>query len=194
MLFLRTGDLGRVVKKHLFICGRIKDLIIVGGKNYYPQDFEHAATEASSMVRPGCIASFELMHDNGQAGVALVFESRDDKNLEGEEELEKISRVVLAECGLKPCAVVAVKRGTIPKTTSGKIKRHETKTFFLEKRLCVQASIIDNVYTTSHGPAEFPAVKPLLRRWYYEGDQATRSFKELRKRFKVCMSMEEWMD
>ena len=76
--YLRTGDLGFYHKKELFICGRSKDLIIVGGRNHYPQDIESSAEEVSSNFRPGCSAAFSVNPiDKGDEQVALLLELRE---------------------------------------------------------------------------------------------------------------------
>jgi acyl-CoA synthetase (AMP-forming)/AMP-acid ligase II len=76
--YLRTGDLGFMHNDELFICGRLKDLIIVGGRNYYPQDLEATAEASSELLRPGCSAAFTIdpTHEGGEQ-VALVAELRD---------------------------------------------------------------------------------------------------------------------
>lgn len=163
--FLRTGDLGRVCNKQLFISGRIKDLIIVGGKNYYPQDIEHRAAEASPLVRPGCVAAFEFMQDGAMA-IGVVFEAYPESLLDIEQELRNISTAILSDCGLKPTAIVAVPKGSIPKTTSGKIRRVETRKEFLENRLKVLASQVGKVYT-GHQPPK-TTMNP-IRRWLSGG-------------------------
>jgi acyl-CoA synthetase (AMP-forming)/AMP-acid ligase II len=80
--YLRTGDLGFMHKEELFICGRLKDLIIVGGRNYYPQDIEATAESTSDLLRPGCCAAFSLdsragLEGGGTEEVALIMELRD---------------------------------------------------------------------------------------------------------------------
>ena len=76
--YLRTGDLGFIYEKELFICGRSKDLIIVGGRNHYPQDIESSAEEVSSNIRPGCTAAFSVNPiDKGDEKVALLLELRE---------------------------------------------------------------------------------------------------------------------
>ena len=78
MGYLRTGDIGFLHNSELFICGRIKDLIIVGGRNYYPQDIEATAQLAVDLLRPGCAAAFSI-DPLGATGddVALVAELRE---------------------------------------------------------------------------------------------------------------------
>lgn len=76
--YLRTGDLGFIHNDELFICGRLKDLIIVGGRNHYPQDIESTAEEVSDAFRPGCSAAFTVNQiGNGDEKVALIMEMRE---------------------------------------------------------------------------------------------------------------------
>jgi acyl-CoA synthetase (AMP-forming)/AMP-acid ligase II len=79
--YLRSGDLGFLHNEELFICGRLKDLIIVGGRNYYPQDIEATAEASSELLRPGCSAAFTIdpTHEGGEE-VALVAELREVPN------------------------------------------------------------------------------------------------------------------
>lgn len=74
--FLRTGDLGFMHKEELFICGRLKDLIIVRGSNHYPQDIERTGEMASAHLRAGCSAAFgvESAHGTHTEGVVYVAE------------------------------------------------------------------------------------------------------------------------
>jgi acyl-CoA synthetase (AMP-forming)/AMP-acid ligase II len=76
--YLRTGDLGFMHGGELFICGRMKDLIIVGGRNYYPQDIEATVEGTSKLIRPGCSAAFTVDPVSGQGEqVAVVLELRE---------------------------------------------------------------------------------------------------------------------
>ena len=79
--YLRSGDLGFLHNEELFICGRLKDLIIVGGRNYYPQDIEATAEASSDLLRPGCSAAFTVdpTHEGGEE-VALLAELREAPN------------------------------------------------------------------------------------------------------------------
>ena len=58
--YLRSGDLGFIYQNELFVCGRLKDLIIVRGRNHYPQDLERCVEGADSLLRPGCTAAFSV--------------------------------------------------------------------------------------------------------------------------------------
>ncbi|MEU3948839.1 fatty acyl-AMP ligase [Streptomyces sp. NPDC029526] len=133
--FLRTGDLGFLRDGELFVTGRLKDLIVVDGRNHYPQDLELTAETAHPALRPGCTAAFAV--DTGTDGerAALVAETAP----EAAEEAEKIIDVVrgaLADAhGLAVRDVVLVRPGTIPKTSSGKIRRHACRTALLDGTL-----------------------------------------------------------
>ena len=133
--FMRTGDLGFMRYGELFIGGRVKDLIIIRGQNYYPQDVEWTAERSHRLLRPGCCAAFAV-----EAGLeerlVLVLEVRREFGPADEREvLEAIRERVAERHELQPYAVVLVKTGTINKTSSGKIQRHASRREFLEGTL-----------------------------------------------------------
>lgn len=144
--YLRTGDLGFLHKEQLYICGRIKDLVIVGGRNHYPQDIERTAEDAAvGQVRPGCSAAFSIGNVSGDKGeyerVVLAMELRDPvpsgdtlkSTCEGV--VAKVRGEVFKEHSLSLFCIVILKPRTIPKTTSGKIQRAKTQKCFLAKSL-----------------------------------------------------------
>lgn len=92
-----------------------------------PQDIELAAQEASQGVRPGCVAAFPLDDTGASGGVGVVFEIRSSSIGAVEEAVEEVYVGVFQATGLKPVRVVAIKERTIPKTTSGKIRRKESR-------------------------------------------------------------------
>src|SRR6202034_2739360 len=71
--YLRTGDMGFFHEGELFVCGRMKDMIIIRGQNYYPQDIETVVEEASDLIRRTCVVAFEIAEDHGPA-LAVVAE------------------------------------------------------------------------------------------------------------------------
>ena len=134
--YLRTGDLGFFDNGELFVAGRLKDLIIIRGRNHYPQDIEHAVEEASTLVRAGSIAAFAVDVD-GRERVAVVAEVERGKREPGEvaNAFEAIRKRLATEHELAVEAIVLVRPNSVPKTSSGKIQRHACKRQFLDGTL-----------------------------------------------------------
>lgn len=133
--FMRTGDLGFMRYGELFIGGRVKDLIIIRGQNYYPQDVEWTAERSHRLLRPGCCAAFAV-EVGLEERLILVLEVRREFGPADEREvLEAIRERVTERHELQPYALVLVKTGTINKTSSGKIQRHASRREFLEGTL-----------------------------------------------------------
>ncbi|MCH0565754.1 fatty acyl-AMP ligase [Streptomyces sp. MUM 2J] len=133
--FLRTGDLGFLHDGELFVTGRLKDLMVIDGRNHYPQDLELAAELAHPALRPGCTAAFSA--DTAAGGEQPVLVAEADPDAAGE--IEKITDLVRAAIGdahgLHVHDVVLVRAGTIPKTSSGKIQRRATRAAYLDGTL-----------------------------------------------------------
>ena len=117
--WFRTGDLGYVVDGELVVCGRIKDVIIVGGRNVFPEDVERAA-ESVAGVRAGNVIAFGTEGRRGREAVVVVAETKHD-------EIAQIRAAVAARVtdavGVPPEDIVLVRPGTLPKTSSGKPQR-----------------------------------------------------------------------
>jgi 8-amino-7-oxononanoate synthase/acyl carrier protein len=128
--FLRTGDLGFMQDGELFITGRLKDLIIIRGRNHYPQDIEATAEKSHPRVRPGNGAAFACEID-GAERLILVQEVERGQQDELDAVIEAIRRSVAGEYELNLDAVALMKAGSIPKTSSGKIQRHACRSEFL---------------------------------------------------------------
>lgn len=135
--FLRTGDLGFLRDGELFVTGRLKDLIVVDGRNHYPQDLELTAETAHPALRPGCTAAFGVdpaPADDGTAGTeqaVLVAEIAPDAVGEAEKITDVVRSAIAEAHGLSVRDVVLVRPGTIPKTSSGKIQRHASRAAYL---------------------------------------------------------------
>ena len=119
--WLDTGDLGKLVDGQLYVTGRLKDVIIIQGKNYYPTDLERTIDESlPGKVRPGSTAAFQ--HDGG---VGIVAEARKgNEDVADDELLGRIRSAVQREHGAKVVYVRILRERSVPKTTSGKLQRH----------------------------------------------------------------------
>ncbi|MGC4095736.1 MAG: AMP-binding protein [Nitrospira sp.] len=142
--YLRTGDLGFLYRGELFLTGRIKDLIIVRGRNYYPHDLEWTAQQAHPGLRRGGGAVFSIDDQTGER-VVLVHEIESQlSESEWTDVVNSIRRVVADEYELELHHVVLVKSGTIPKTSSGKIQRAACRAAYESGQLTIiTASTLD---------------------------------------------------
>lgn len=117
--WLRTGDLAYLVDGELVVCGRLKDVIIVGGRNVFPEDVERAAAVVGG-VRAGNVIAFGAEGRNGKEALVVVAESRD---VDPGEVRRELHAVVTDTVGVPPREIVLVKPGSLPKTSSGKLQR-----------------------------------------------------------------------
>jgi amino acid adenylation domain-containing protein len=136
--FLRTGDLGFVHQRELFVTGRIKDLIIVAGRNHYPQDIERTVQATHPALRQDGGAVFALEVD-GEERVVVVHEVTRPRKLDLDELVQQVHRAVTETHDVPVESVVLIQAGSLPKTSSGKIQRHACKQMFLSGDLLVLA-------------------------------------------------------
>lgn len=139
--FLRTGDLGFMHEDELYVAGRINDLVIVHGMNYYPQDIEKVVEEASEQVNSYGSAVFSISDEQGVRVVAVVEIGRthvrkfNPKLLAG-----TIRQQVFEQHELMLNDIVFIRPNSLPKTSSGKVQRRRTQQFYLTGEL----SLIEN--------------------------------------------------
>lgn len=133
-VYLRTGDLGFQIKGELFVTGREKDLIIIRGKNHYPQDIEHTATESHPALLGGRGAAFSVEQE-GIESLVVVHEVAHRSTSTFEEICSSISRAVADEHELETSTIVLVGHHRVPKTSSGKIQRRQCRELYLSGEL-----------------------------------------------------------
>ena len=130
--WLKTGDLAYLVEGELVICGRIKDVIIVGGRNVFPEDVERAVADVDG-VRPGNVIAFAVEGHRGKEAFVVVAET---KAIEEADSVRAAVSVRVREAiGLPAEEIVLVSPGTLPKTSSGKLQRSLCRTKYLEAEL-----------------------------------------------------------
>ncbi|OBI20956.1 long-chain-fatty-acid--AMP ligase FadD32 [Mycobacterium sp. E2497] len=154
-MWVRTGDYGTYHKGHLYIAGRIKDLVIIDGRNHYPQDLEYSAQEASRALRTGYVAAFsvpanelpKVVFDNPHTG--LKYDSEDSSEqlvivaerapgthkLEYQPIADEIRAAIAVRHGVTIRDLLLVQAGTIPRTSSGKIGRRACRAAYLDGSL-----------------------------------------------------------
>ncbi len=133
--FLRTGDLGFLNAGELYVTGRQKDLIIIRGRNHYPQDIEKTVEECHDNVRPGCVAAFSIDEHGSEELVVTCEVKRDKSKAELSKTFAAISEAISAHHDIRVESVALLKAKSIPKTSSGKIQRHAAKDMFLKGTL-----------------------------------------------------------
>ncbi|MFA6051760.1 MAG: amino acid adenylation domain-containing protein [Methylobacter sp.] len=166
--WLRTGDLGFINGEELFVSGRLKDLIIIRGRNYYPHDLEHAAEAATDALNPGCAAAFAVSGADGEKLIVLAELKRNRlRQSDYKAEFAAIRTRLVEECGIQADTVMLLKPGAILKTSSGKIRRSACRQAFEQQDLkAVAVDALDGVSQSSNAAAAKPAVsleRTLLR-------------------------------
>ncbi len=129
--WLDTGDLGFLHDGELYVCGRTKDMVIVRGRNYTPHEIERALDVVPGM-RADCAAAVSHRPEDGEAERLIVFAEAPGT---GPDRAMRCRDAVLGACGLDPALVVVLPPGTLPRTSSGKIRRGETMKRWLDRTL-----------------------------------------------------------
>lgn len=130
-LWLATGDLGVYLGGQLFVTGRIKDLVIVDGRNHYPQDVEATVSAASTAIRSGYVTAFAVQGDSGEQLVVLAERATGAGKAEPEPVAEAVRAAVSRHHQVRVADVRLVAAGRIPRTTSGKLARSAARVEYL---------------------------------------------------------------
>lgn len=137
--YLRTGDLGFIYQDQLFVAGRIKDVIIVRGVNRYPQDIEQTVELAHPLIQNGLTAAFADQSQDRERLIICAEVQKRQGDSPWDDVIKAIRREVSLQHELPPEAVILVRFGTLPRTSSGKIQRHACRDLFLRDSLKVVA-------------------------------------------------------
>jgi fatty-acyl-CoA synthase len=129
--WLNTGDLAYVADGSVVITGRQKDLIIINGRNIWPQDLEYIA-ESQPEVRTGDASAFSVTAADGDDKAVLVIECRESRHAQRLELVTRIQALIRQDLGID-CFIELVSRNTLPRTTSGKLSRSGAKKDFLQR-------------------------------------------------------------
>jgi acyl-CoA synthetase (AMP-forming)/AMP-acid ligase II len=134
--YLRTGDLGFIRNGELFVTGRIKDMIIIRGQNYYPQDIERTVQDSYPGLRQSCGAAFSVEVENQEQLIVVQEVERTHlRHLNAKAAVKAIREAVANEHGRRVAEVVFIKPANIPKTSSGKIQRQACRKKYLDGTL-----------------------------------------------------------
>ncbi|HET8887656.1 MAG TPA: non-ribosomal peptide synthase/polyketide synthase [Candidatus Angelobacter sp.] len=171
--FLRTGDLGFLRSGELFVTGRLKDLIIIRGRNLYPQDIEATVERAHAGLRPGCAAAFSVETESGE-GMVVVQEVERGRENDTAGMTSAIRSALVKHHEVQPHAILLLSAGEIPKTSSGKIQRYKCRNQFIAgefKPVAQWHAKGENKEATAHsarngnGPASSVITSAVIEEW-----------------------------
>lgn len=136
--WLDTGDIGYQANGSLYITGRAKDLMIIKGRNIWPQDLEHLA-EQQPEVRPTDASAFSITDDDGSETAVLVVQCREADPRKLASLAERVQQAIHVEFGIH-CVIELVPPHTLPRTSSGKLSRSTARKEFIERRSAEEPS------------------------------------------------------
>jgi len=153
--FLRTGDLGFLYRGELFVTGRRKDLIIIRGRNHYPQDIEYNVSSAHPALLPLACAAFSVESEQGEVLVIVQEVARSAlRTLDAASVVRAIRGTISEHHALHTHAVVLLKPSTLPRTTSGKVRRKACREAFLNHSLPAVAAWVSPLAPTPDAEPE----------------------------------------
>lgn len=177
--FLRTGDLGFVHDGELFVTGRRKDVIIIRGLNYYPQDIEATVGQCHSALRSGRGAAFSIEGDKEERLIIVHEVGREGRReMDADEVLAAARRAVCAEHELDPDAIVLLRPASLPMTSSGKVQRTRCRELFLNDELQAVArwtSTLPSEQAPEHDDSDRVSLRDWMRDWLADRMDVDRS-------------------
>jgi acyl-CoA synthetase (AMP-forming)/AMP-acid ligase II/acyl carrier protein len=195
--FLRTGDMGVMMNGQLIVAGRLKDLIIIRGRNYFPQDIEQTVEICHPALRLGGCAAFAIEHEGEERLVVIQELRRPNPALPFEEIIRDIRAEVAQEHGLFAFDVILTKPGGVFKTSSGKVQRSLCKSHyraggFSTGSLACGRSLDESSWQPSSGPgemvlmskADLVAIKPAQRKGVLMDHLCTQLSKQVRQQLR----------
>lgn len=150
--YLKTGDLGFILAGEIYVTGRMKDLMIVNGRNLYPQDFETAVQQSFDFIRSSGVVAFE--HD-GKCYIVAEVEKKYQDKLDYAEVVEAINREIYSAFDVFLEDIVFIRAGTLNKTSSGKVQRSKVKSGYFNQSLVGVAyarHLVGEAYTCADTP------------------------------------------
>lgn len=159
--FLRTGDLGFLLQGQLFITGRVKEMIVIRGKNYYPADMESQIEQADDSFLPDGCATFSINQHETEQLIIVQELSRHYRSTDTAPLANTIRALLAAQFGIQPYEIVFVKQGGLQKTSSGKKMRNACKDNYLSGllRIIEGHRLAADEADTPDSTAAFPAVQ-----------------------------------
>jgi thioester reductase-like protein len=166
--FLRTGDLGFLHKGEVYVCGRLKDLVIIRGLNYYPQDVEKIVESTSKEIRDGYVAAFGVT-EKGEEHLVVVAGIKSKSKIP---DPHKISEEIRKKLNILPHTITYIPNKDIPRTSSGKIMRRKTKQLWLDDQLPVikRFTMINESEVKSNGKPNTP-FDEIKRKYGFTGEE-----------------------
>jgi acyl carrier protein len=165
--YLRTGDIGFFYQDELFIMGRIKEMLIVRGKNYYPYDIENAVSANHPELEPHGVIAFETPHQEGFI-IAAELKRKHLHQIQPEPLMNAISRTVVSSIGISPSDILILLPHAIPRTTSGKPKRLLCKERYTNNQMPGLITKRNKPATNTDTPSRPPLITATLERKDHE--------------------------
>lgn len=167
--WLRTGDLGAVHDGALVVTGRLKDLVILQGRNYYPHDIELAAERSHPDLRPGFSAAFCVGGDRREELVLALEVSRHHRTADDDAVFQGVRSELADTVGVVPSEILLLRQNTIPRTSSGKIQRGACRAAFLDGTLeVIGRSRADRIGRMDDVADPTPSINEFLLAWARE--------------------------